>query len=271
MFERILGGQIPMRPTDAIKHDFIGGGRILSEIDICAAIAARSVVPSMDIALVTRAMEKVEFNRPVRVGDVLCSHGKVRRIGRTSVTVDIEVSAQRRKEIIPVTTATAIFVGIGHDGIATPVDGSPRSSLIKPAAAAEAQPQPMPQTGASGRTIALRKAMFPDELNGMGHIFGGRLLTYLEWAGSYVAELTCTNSAAEACVVRLMDKIEFRQAVEVNDILTCYGRSTRVGTTSIAVHVEVEVERKGVIIPVTNADLVFVAVDRFGRKVSALA
>jgi acyl-CoA thioesterase YciA len=117
------------------------------------------------------------------------------------------------------------------------------------------------------RIVALKKVMMPNETNGMGNIFGGLLLTYMDWAGSYVARRSCKNHIIARCVTRFMDKIEFREPVHVNDVLTCYGSVSKIGTTSVSVHVEVEVDRDGQIIPVTRADLVFVAVNKKGKKV----
>ena len=263
MTEKILGGQIPMTPAHAIRGDIISGGTILSEGDLCAAVVASSQLSQPDIAMVTRAMNEVEFKRQVRVGDVLSCYGSVTRLGTTSVTVDIDVQVRRRREIIQVTEATAIFVAIGADGKAQPIKPGAASAapkqLIKP-------PSPLQLTPERGELV-LRKVMMPNETNGMGNIFGGRLMSYLEWAGSTLAEQTCSNHNVEACVTRFMDKIEFREPVKVNDIVSCYGSVKRVGTTSIAVHIEVEANRRGVIIPVTCADLVLVAVDRWGNKI----
>jgi acyl-CoA thioesterase YciA len=61
-----------------------------------------------------------------------------------------------------------------------------------------------------------------------------------------------------------MDKVEFKQPVKVNDVISCYGSVISIGETSIKVHVDVEADRGGRIIPVTSADLVFVALDESG-------
>jgi acyl-CoA thioesterase YciA len=112
--------------------------------------------------------------------------------------------------------------------------------------------------------------MMPFETNGMGNIFGGMLLSYMDLAGSYVARRVCSNHFIHRCVTRFMDKVEFKQAVHVNDVISCYGTVTKVGTTSIKVHVEVEADRAGEIIPVTQADLVFVAVDEAGKPAAVV-
>lgn len=128
--------------------------------------------------------------------------------------------------------------------------------------------KPSPATGA--RVIGHRATMYPLDTNGMGNIFGGHLLEMMEQGGAYVAKRVCTSSFIERCATRLMGKVEFKQPVHVNDDLTVYGVVTAIGTTSITVHVEAEVDRKGEIIPVTAADLVFVAVDEKGAKTPVL-
>lgn len=274
--QRELGGQLHMLPCHAIKHDIISGGEILSQIDLCAAVVASKALPNHELGLVTRAMNEVEFRHAVRVGDLLSCYGIIEHIGRTSVTVKIEVEVLRRKQIIKVTEATAVFVAVDKNGKASPINGekSQRFSLsglrplfqaaLKPSTAI-LPPAPLPISG--DRVIALRIVMMPNETNGRGKIFGGRLMALMEGAGSFLAEQGCENPELEACVSRYMDKIEFRQAVEVNDILSCYGVVTHIGSTSIGVHVEAEVDRLGSIIPVTSANITFVAVNRSGAKI----
>jgi acyl-CoA thioesterase YciA len=107
--------------------------------------------------------------------------------------------------------------------------------------------------------------MFPHETNGMGNIFGGVLLSYMDHAGQYTAQRACGSKFVDRCVTRFMDRVEFKQPVKVNDVITCWGSVVAIGETSIKVHVEVEADRAGKIIPVTSADLVFVAVDEHGK------
>jgi len=277
-----------MLPCHAVKRDIISGGEILSQIDLCATIVAATAISDKELGMVSRAMNEVEFKEAVRVGDVLSCYGTVAHVGRTSVTVSLEVEVLRRKKIIKVTEATAVLVAVDENGRATPINGERN---IKAAAInddkhgcsspvsvrpfffpAPAKPETilaasinMPREG--DRIIALKKMMMPYETNGMGKIFGGRLMACMEGAGSFLAEQACDNPELEACVTRYMDKIEFRQPVEVNDILSCYGVLTRIGKTSVSVHVEAEVERLGQVIPVTSASLVFVAVNQLGAKI----
>ncbi|MBX9690137.1 MAG: hypothetical protein K2X27_25725 [Candidatus Obscuribacterales bacterium] len=270
---RILAVRLPMMPRDTSELGNISGGVILSQIDLAAAIVSRRACSNMRIdRMVTRAMNEVEFTSPVQVGDVLCCYGSVQRIGNTSVTVLVEVEVDRNGEMIPVTQATAVFVALDKDGKPTPLcnDKTPPRKSRPKASKAKTPPKPDQVTAAPNpeRIVALKKVMMPNETNGMGNIFGGLLMTYMDWAGSYVARRSCKNKVIARCVTRFMDKIEFKEPVHVNDVITCYGSVTKIGTTSVSVHVEVEADRGGQTIPVTQAELVFVAVNARGKKVA---
>ncbi|MBY0551532.1 MAG: hypothetical protein K2W95_29895 [Candidatus Obscuribacterales bacterium] len=268
---RQLAVRIGMMPRDTNGQGTISGGVLMCHIDLAAAVVARSACANLRInRMVTRAMDQVEFTRPVQVDDVLSCYGTVTRIGTTSVTVKVEVEVERGGETLPVTEATAVFVALDDQGKPTPICGnrisgkaplrnsSPTPSVVSPSEAAPVRGE---------RVVALRKYMLPAETNGMGNIFGGLLLTYMDMAGHYTARQACNNRVISRCVTRLMDKIEFKEPVHVNDLITCYGMITKVGRTSITVHIDVEAERHGEVIQVTQADLVFVAVNMAGRPV----
>ncbi|MBX9572095.1 MAG: hypothetical protein K2X77_24595 [Candidatus Obscuribacterales bacterium] len=277
---RQLAARLVMRPRDTDGLGKVSGGVILSQIDLAAAVVARSACQSMRInRMVTRAMDRVEFKRPVYVNDVLTCYGTIQRIGRTSVTVLVEVEADRLGTIIPVTSATAVFVALDDNGNPTPLGCPAQQSGSESKSAPSSPPAPATDGSESGigsgaatelsseRVIALRKVMMPNETNGMGNIFGGLLMDYMDMAGSYTASRACKNAFMARCVNRLMDKIEFKQPVHVNDVITCYGTITNLGTTSVTVHVDVEAERQGKVVQVTQADMIFVAVDKNDKSI----
>lgn len=267
---RQLAVRIGMMPRDTNGQGTISGGVLMCHIDLAAAVVARSACANLRInRMVTRAMDQVEFTRPVKVDDVLSCYGTVTRVGTTSVTVKVEVEVEREGETLPVTEATAVFVALDDEGKPTPVCGakSKPNASRPPAVAPPSVSLPAAVPARGERVVALRKYMLPAETNGMGNIFGGLLLTYMDMAGHYTARQACNNRVISRCVTRLMDKIEFKEPVHVNDLITCYGMITKVGRTSITVHIDVEAERRGEVIQVTQADLVFVAVDMAGRPV----
>ena len=107
--------QLAMRKdTNALGTIF--GGVILSQIDTAAAIEAHKHHRG---AVVTVAMDEIEFKQPVFVGDVVSYYARTHKLGRTSVTIDIDVFAQRQfaedGDFIEVTSARAVMVAIDEN------------------------------------------------------------------------------------------------------------------------------------------------------------
>ncbi len=111
--------QIVMMPRDTNPHGTIFGGVILSYIDMAGAIAARREVAlrggPKDAKIVTVALNRVEFKQPVLVGDVVRFETTVTRIGRTSITIHVNVVSERAGEVIPVTESEVVYVNVGAD------------------------------------------------------------------------------------------------------------------------------------------------------------
>lgn len=115
MIEEYLAIQVVMMPRDTNPLGSIFGGVILSYIDQAAAIGARREVIGAGGPLpnlVTVAMNRVEFKQPVLVGDVVRFLTRLVRLGRTSITVHVRVEAERGVEVLQVTEAEVVFVGI---------------------------------------------------------------------------------------------------------------------------------------------------------------
>jgi acyl-CoA thioesterase YciA len=114
--EPYIAIQVVMMPRDTNPHGTIFGGVILSYIDMAGALAARRELlrrgGNPQASFVTVAINRVEFKKPVLVGDVVRFQTRVVRIGRTSMTVHIDVYADRGAETIHVTEAEGVFVGV---------------------------------------------------------------------------------------------------------------------------------------------------------------
>lgn len=127
-------GRVPairqvMMPRDTNANGTIFGGVILSQIDLAAAIEAHRWHPGR---IVTVAMDKVEFKRPVHVGDLVSFYTETVRRGTTSVTVRVDVWAQRRfgsNERVAVTQADVTMVAVDAKGQKTPLANSEPSPL----------------------------------------------------------------------------------------------------------------------------------------------
>src|SRR5438067_12737989 len=119
MGEPYLAIQVVMMPRDTNPHGTIFGGVILSHIDQAGAIGARREVVRAGGPLpflVTVAINRVEFRQPVLVGDVVRFLTRLVRIGRTSMTMQVHVEAERDGQTLSVTDAEVVYVGIDPRG-----------------------------------------------------------------------------------------------------------------------------------------------------------
>lgn len=104
---------IPM-PSDANHTGDIFGGWIMSQVDLAGS------VPAVRLALgrvATVAVNSFVFRQPVFVGDVVSFYAEVVKVGRTSITVDVQVYAQRRPEreiCVKVTEAILTYVAVDN-------------------------------------------------------------------------------------------------------------------------------------------------------------
>ena len=110
--------QVVMMPRDTNPYGTIFGGVILSHADTAGSIGARREAlrqgASPTIACVTVAINRVEFKQPVMVGDVVKFQTTVLRVGRTSITMHINVIAERESQLINVTDAEIVYVAVDH-------------------------------------------------------------------------------------------------------------------------------------------------------------
>jgi acyl-CoA thioesterase YciA len=116
MSDSYLAIQVVMMPRDTNPHGTIFGGVILSYIDQAGAIGARRAVVQAGgpvPMLVTVAINRVEFLQPVLVGDVVRFLTRLVRLGRTSITMQVLVEAERAGlPAVKVTEAEVVYVGI---------------------------------------------------------------------------------------------------------------------------------------------------------------
>jgi len=102
---------IPM-PADANHTGDIFGGWIMAQVDLAGSIPA---VRAAKGRVATVAVNSFVFRKPVFVGDVVSFYAEVVAVGRTSITVNVEVYAQRRpdrEECVKVTEATLTYVAV---------------------------------------------------------------------------------------------------------------------------------------------------------------
>ena len=105
---------VPM-PADANFHGDIFGGWIMSQVDVAGAIPASRRARGR---VATVAVNSFTFKEPVLIGDVVSFFATIVREGRTSITVDVQVYAQRNPHdliTVKVTEAILTYVAVGED------------------------------------------------------------------------------------------------------------------------------------------------------------
>lgn len=115
------------------------------------------------------------------------------------------------------------------------------------------------------RELAIRVILLPKDTNAHGTIFGGVIMSQIDLAGAVEARRHTTHRV----VTVAMDAMKFLQPVYVGDIVSFYTRLVRCGRSSVRVKVEVEAqrnERPHEIIQVTEAEVVYVAIDEDGKS-----
>jgi len=103
------------QPADMNGNGDIFGGWVLSQMDVAGGALAARVAKGR---VATVAITAMTFVEPIKVGDMVSIYGEVQKIGRTSITIDLETVVQRRTGTtdIRVTHGTFVFVAIDEEG-----------------------------------------------------------------------------------------------------------------------------------------------------------
>ncbi len=109
-----LALRVMAQPTDANVHGDVFGGWIMAQVDIAGSIPATQRANGR---VATIAVNSFIFKQPVFVGDLLSFYADIVKTGNTSITVSVEVYAQRMRigDTVKVTEATLTYVATGED------------------------------------------------------------------------------------------------------------------------------------------------------------
>ena len=121
-----------------------------------------------------------------------------------------------------------------------------------------------PMSLPDGAELVMRVMPLPADSNANGDIFGGWIMAQVDLAGAVLPARIAKGRIATVAV----NQFVFKQPVSIGDLLSFYARVTRIGTTSVTVHVEVYAERDPAnlhVVKVTDANLTYVAIDRNGQ------
>jgi acyl-CoA thioesterase YciA len=112
---------VPM-PADCNANGDIFGGWVMAQVDIAGSVLAARLVRGR---MATVAVNEFIFKQPVRVGDILSFFSRIARVGRTSVTVQVEVYAEHYRsqgDFAKVTEAQLTYVAIDDQGKPRPIE-----------------------------------------------------------------------------------------------------------------------------------------------------
>ena len=107
--------RLTMMPRDTNAHGTVFGGIILSYIDVAGGVEA--VRHTKHERFVTVAMKEVIFHEPVYIGDLVSFYARTLKVGNTSITIHVDVEAERfgmHGQKVKVTSAEVTFVAINQ-------------------------------------------------------------------------------------------------------------------------------------------------------------
>jgi acyl-CoA thioesterase YciA len=119
--DRQLVMRVMPMPADANGNGDIFGGWIMAQVDLAGAVLPARIAKGR---LATVAVNQFIFKQPVSIGDLLSFYAKVERVGRTSITVNVEVYAERdpaNLHVVKVTEANLTYVAIDKQGKPRPI------------------------------------------------------------------------------------------------------------------------------------------------------
>ena len=239
---------MPM-PADLNTAGDVFGGWVMAMVDIAGALPA---VRHARSRVVTVAVNSFVFRQPISVGDIVSFHADVASVGKSSITVDVHVFAERNPAnpvVVKVTEARLTYVAVDAQGAKRVIGDSAPLCLVPP----------------SSKELVLRMMPMPADLNPAGDVFGGWVMAMVDIAGAVLANRKARSRVATVAV----DSFAFKQPISVGDIVSFHAEIVHVGKTSVTVDVEVFAERNPehpVVVKVTEAKLTYVAVDAFRAK-----
>jgi acyl-CoA thioesterase YciA len=119
--DRQLVMRVMPMPADANGNGDIFGGWIMAQVDVAGAVLPARIAKGR---IATVAVNQFVFKQPVSISDLLSFYAKVERVGRTSVTVNVEVYAERNPadlHVVKVTEANLTYVAIDNQGRPRPI------------------------------------------------------------------------------------------------------------------------------------------------------
>jgi acyl-CoA hydrolase len=233
-------------PGDANHHGTLFGGVGLAHMDkvafICATRHGR-------VDFVTASCERIDFDAPARVGEIVDVTGRVVRIGRRSLAVGVEMVAE------------ALLTGERRrcsSGTFNMVAVDPATTLA-PLAREDADTE--------SRPLRVVELILPEQTSHYGSLYGGQAIS----AMSKTAFVVATRSCRKTVVLVSAQRVDFTSQIATGEIIEIEARMSRTGRTSLTIDVTLSAERlhSGERRRCGSGRFVFVAVDAAGHPVPA--
>ncbi len=234
-------------PGDTNHHGTLFGGKGFSLMDRAAFIAATRHGRA---PFVTASSDRVDYSAPARVGNIVELTAEIRRVGRTSLSVEVTMIAEDFLRNTRLTCTRGTFTMVARpDGL------DPEWRL----------PPVRPLEVGNESDLRLADIVFADQANHHGNLFGGDAIAQMTKAAFIVA------SRKSRCITVLAssNKIAFKAAVPVGSIVETTSKISAIGRSSITVETDLwsEALKREDRLLIASASFVMVAVDANGRPV----
>lgn len=232
-------------PGDANHHGTLFGGVGLAHLDKVAFLAASRHARR---SIVTAGCERIDFAAPARIGEMVEATGRVARVGRSSLAVEVELHA----EALLTGERRLCTRGLFHM-VAPRGDG----------AGGDLPPAPSDAALDDDGWLRTVEMVFPGTTNHYGTLFGGDALKLMGKA----AFVSATRRARAVVVMAATNRIDFKAPIDGGDMIELASRVKMTGRSSLAVEVQLWAENllNGERRRSAVAEFVMVCVDDAGR------
>lgn len=230
-------------PSDANHHGTLFGGVALSHLDKVAFMAACRHGRRQ---FVTASCERIDFSAPAFIGDIVETEGKVVRVGKSSLSVEVALHAEN------LLTGERRLCTKGVFHMVSPKDGVDRPPM-----------PPIAEPAEDDGVLKMAELVFPTHTNNYGVMLGGQALNLMGKA----AFIAASRQSRKVLVMAASREIDFTAPLVTGDIIELVAKVKSVGRSSMTVEVEIWGEK--VLTGVRNrsavGEFVMVAVNEAGR------
>ena len=241
-----------VQPNQANHLGSYFGGAAMAQMDkIASLVAARHARRPF----VTASCDRIDFRAPVYVGNLIELTGRVNLVGRTSLVVDVELSAEDMATGERHICTQGGFTMVAQDRKTNPARLPPAPDRLIDFAASPA---------GSARVLEL---VFPGDTNTLGQLLGGNAMSLMGKA----AQIAASRHTRSQVGMAASNKIDFIASTLEGELLDVTGQVVSVGRTSMRVAVRADAENlmSGERRLVGEAEYVMVALDEAGRPTPA--